>query len=311
MSPQELYPESAMPDQTSQAQDLGDLAAQVKNMAAEKKLAVVPAMPMANNGGFVVVLDQDDMTASEFCDLAVTAGAAIIYIQASGFDADRDLTMERNRYLDWENSEENTGLASLRQEASAHNGSIGEIALGFAADGILHSWVTTARWFDGFLERLQELEPDSDPRFARIPESEERELVERLASELAQMPEFKAAPTAAQRRRIAHAQPEIATLEADNRPGYRNAAFRAIHEAAETVAAEADSLYREVEGNLAQLAAECEATPSFRNAGSARARRERARDFLAEKAGGYPPPTRLLELFLDTPPLQNVRTGRH
>jgi hypothetical protein len=33
--------------------------------------------------------------------------------------------------------------------------------------------------------------------------------------------------------------------------------------------------------------------------------------FVAEKAGGYPPSARLLEPFLDTPPLQSVKTGRH
>jgi hypothetical protein len=99
-------------------------------------------------------------------------------------------------------------------------------------------------------------------------------------------------------------------LDSDTRPAYRQIAYKAIHQAEEQIAAEADSRYQEIEAKLADLAAECEATPVFRNAGSARARREHARDFLAEKAGGYPPPTRLLELFLDTPPLQRARAGR-
>jgi hypothetical protein len=317
MWPQQAQPPedeiSILPDQPAQPNpDIDELAAQMKNLVVGKQLVMIPAMPLQNNdSGFIVFLGQEDMSASEFRDVAVTAGAKLFYAQANAFDAERDLKVGRRRALAWQSSEEDPGLASLREEASVYNGRIGEIALGFAADGVLHCWIVTAPWYDRLVERLDGLEPTVNPMFEQMPEAEARALTDRLAQELIQMPEFRSAPTGAQRRRLARAQTEIAALEADTRPGYRHVAFQAIRQAEESLAAEADSRYREVEAKLADLAVECEATPTFRNARSSRARREHARDFLVEKAGGYPPPTRLLELFLDTPPLQKVSTGRH
>lgn len=273
---------------------------------------MIPAMPLGNpESGFAVFLRQEDMSASEFCDLAVATGTKIFYVETDPFDAERDLTVSRSRARPWQSNEEDPGLVSLREEASTYNGRIGEIELAFAAGGVLHIWTAKAPWYDHFIDRLKELDPGFNPMLERMPEAEERAVIDRLAQELSEMSEFKSAPTAAQRRRIARAQTEIATLDADTRPGYRSVAYRAIRQAEERVVTEADSRYREIEARLAQLAAECEAAPAFRNAGSARARRERARDFLAKKAGGYPPPARLLELFLDTPPLQKARTGGH
>jgi hypothetical protein len=126
------------------------------------------------------------------------------------------------------------------------------------------------------------------------------------------MPSFKSAATAGQRHRIARTQhAEIAALEDDRRPRYRQAAWEALRQAEMHVANEADRIYADMEGHLSDLAAEVAEDPSFRNAGSARARREHARDFITAKADGYPPPTRFLELLLDTPPLQRTKTGRY
>jgi hypothetical protein len=284
----------------------------MKDLVVGKQLVMIPAMPLQNNdSGFTVLLGQEDMSASEFCDVAVTAGAKLCYAQANAFDAERDLRVGRRRTLAWQSSEKDAGLAALREEASVYNGRIGEIALGFATDGVLHCWIVTAPWYDRFVERLDDLEPGVNPMFEQMPDAEAEALTDRLAQDLIQMPEFRSAPTAAHRRRLARTQTEIAALEGDARPGYRHVAYQVIRQAEESLAAEADSRYREIEARLADLAVECEASSTFRNARSARARRERARDFLVEKAGGYPPSTRLLELFLDTPPLQKVSTGRH
>ena len=308
-----------LPDQSAQPNSgIDELAGQMKDLVASRQFIMIPAMPLrSSESGFVVFLGQEDMSLSDFCDLAVAAGVKLFYVQNNVFDAERDLRVERRRpSLAWQGADEDSALVSLRQEASAYNGRIDEIALGFSTAGVLHCWVITAPWYNEFIERLEDLESEGlesavNPLLERMPEAEERALVDRLVQELIQMREFKAAPTAAQRGRLAHAQAEIAALEADTRPAYRHVAYEVIRQAGARVAAEADSRYREIEAGFADLAAECDATSAFRNAGSARARREHARDFLAEKAGGYPPPPRLLELFLDTPPLRKASTGRH
>lgn len=302
----------SIPDRAVQdSSDVDELVTRVTELVAARQFVTIPALPLrGDDSGFVVFLGPENMDVSEFCDLAVAAGAKIFYVQVNDFDAERHLAAT-SRARAWLREEENAGLISLREEASSFNGRPAAVQLGFAAAGVLHCWIARASWYDRFRERLEELETDTNPLFDEMPEAEERAMVDRLAQGLIQLPEFRSAPTAAQRRRIARAQSEIASLDTDTRPGYRRVAFQAIREAEERIASEADSRYREIEANFEELAAECEATQAFRSAGSARARREHARDFLTEKAGGYPPTTRLLELFLDTPPLQKSRTGRH
>src|SRR5215472_3572024 len=188
---------SVLPDQPAHPNsDIEELAAQMKDLVADKQLLMIPAMPQNNNSGFMVFLGHEEMSASEFCDLAVTAGAKLFYAQANTFDAERDLAesdlrVGRHRALPWQSSEEDAGLASLREEASVYNGRIGEIALGFAADGVLHCWIVTAAWYDRLVERLEGLEPDVSQMFGRMPEAEARALTDRLAQELIQMPEFQ------------------------------------------------------------------------------------------------------------------------
>jgi hypothetical protein len=294
--------------------DLDQLAAELSQLAESRELVLVPAIPhQSRNSGLLVVLSKSDISAAAFCDLAVAAGSRLLYSQAEPFDAEADLDQDLDADEDFgDGNDADAQLATLRDSAKAHNGHIGEIELGFAADGVLHVWIATAPWYDDLMARIEGIMPDADRGIQGIPSAEFRALVDRLAKELIEMPEFTSAPTAAQRRRLALTQhAEIAALDADNRSMQRLAAFQAISRAEMHIAAEVDRKYGEMEGQLTQLAAEFEATPSFRNAGSARARREYARDFLAEKSGGYPPPTRVLELFLDTPPLQRAKTGRH
>jgi hypothetical protein len=84
------------------------------------------------------------------------------------------------------------------------------------------------------------------------------------------------------------------------------AASRAVREVSGVTAAEAERIYGDMEGRLPELAAELAATPQFSSAGTAGARKQRAR-FLIEKTGGYPPTTRFFEFFLDTPPVQRSK----
>lgn len=295
---------------------IDDLAAQVKDILSSRQLVIVPAMPVRNNDSrFVVLLTQEDMSVGGFCDIAVAAGAKIMYVEARAFDAETDLTIKHRQEFDGQDVAEDGGLTSaLRREASVYNGRIGKMEVGFAANGVLHCWIVTAPWYDRFIERLKEQE--RQPAFvftAPTPEqlAEQRAAVDRLAQELAQIPEFRSARTYSQRRQVADSRPELAAMEFDTQSQADYFVSRAVSQAGQNLYAEAESRYREMEAGLEELAAEFAATPAFMNAGSGRARREHAKDFLAEKAGGFPPPTRVLELLLDTPPVRRARPGRH
>lgn len=309
--------------------EIDDFAAQVKDIVSSRQLAVVPAMPVRNSdSGFVVLLTQEDMSAGAFCDAAVAAGAKIMYVEAEAFDAETDLTIKPRQDFDGRDVEEDGGLTrTLRREASVYNGRIGKIEVAFAANGVLHCWIATAPWYDRFIERLKEQErsanqafvftpPAGQPEFvfrAPTPEqlAEQRATVERLAQELAQIPEFRSARTYSQRRQVVDSHPELAAMESDTPSQAGYLVSQAVAQAVRNLTAEADGRYRELETRLRELAVEFAATPAFMSAGSGRARREHAKDFLAERAGGFPPPTRMLELFLDTPPVQRARPGRH
>lgn len=231
-----------------------------------------------------------------------------MYVQAEAFDAETVLTLSRTADTPRYGAEEDPLLAALRRDASVYNGRIGTVVLGFAVSGVLHCWIVSAPWFERLEDRFEALKPDANRVAVFSPPTEEqRAKIDHLANNLAQMPEFRSAATASQRRRVALTQPEVAAMESDPSAGGRYLAYEVIRKAQETVATEAESRCREMEAMLRELAAEYAATPAFRNAGSSRVRREYARDFLTDKAGGYPPSTRLLELFLDTPPLQKAR----
>ena len=300
------------PNQSNSERSIIDeLAAEVPDLASSRNLVLIRALPLqGGESGFAVYLGDEDMSAKEFCDIAAEVGSKLLYFGIRDFNAEGDLSMGRRMRLHRRADTEDPALTALRHEASAYDGLSAEATLGFAANGVVHYWVTMTPWYAEYLNRLDNMLTDEDSPFERMPAAEEQAMVERLAQELVQLPEFKSAANAAQRRRVARAHPEITSLEADPRFGYHQVAFAAIQRANEIISEEADTKYGELEARLDELAAEFAATSVFRNAGSARARREHAKDFLVEKAGGYPIPARLLELFLDTAPLQVRNANR-
>jgi hypothetical protein len=301
-----------LPDKSNPNPSIDELAAEVPDLASSRNLVLIRALPLqSRESGFAVYLGDEDMSAADFCDIAAEVGAKLLYFGIRDFNAEDDLSVGRPGRLNRRTDTEDPVLTALRQEASAYDGLPAQATLGFASNGVVHYWVIMTPWYADYIDRLDNLQTGEVPLFERMPAAEEQAMVERLAQELAQLPEFKSAANAAQRRRVAQAQPEIAALEADPRFGYHRVAFAAVRRADELISAEADVKYRELEARLDELAAEFAATSVFRNAGSARARREHAKDFLIEKAGGYPLPTRLLELFLDTAPLQKTGPRRN
>jgi hypothetical protein len=70
---------SILSDQSAQLNPIIDeLATQVKELVSSRQLVMIPGMPLRNsNPGFVVILSNEDMSASDFCDAAVAAGVKL------------------------------------------------------------------------------------------------------------------------------------------------------------------------------------------------------------------------------------------
>ena len=291
---------------------LDQLLARISQMAEDCQLLQVPAMPVSPRPlGWVVVLGIDDLTAEDFIKLAAAAGARILYVRAEPFDADTYLDLE---FFDddsfvgavgWSSGGE---LARIREQSQHFNGRIGAVELGFAMNGVLHRWTATEEWHHQFTAMVGQVpEVERGGGFTlRDWTAQEQTAADRVADELSDLASFRAASYTGRGGVAREEHPQIAAWEGD--PRLQPLAQATVFKAGYRVQEQAERAHRAMEENLPELAAQFAATAAWQNAGSARARREHARDFLTAQAGGYPATTRLLELFLDTQPLQRKRT---
>ena len=255
------------PHEAMAAIDVDQLAAQIQQLALDLHLIVVPAMPLRNPNGWGLLAPLDDLSATDFCELASTAGAKLLYVSAEGCDAESEPELDAEEHGRSEPDETvHAQLAVLRRDAERFNGLIGQIAMAFVVEGVLHWWNVAADWYENLVDRVAELFPEEDLEVERLSDAEAQVLVERLTGELIALPAFRAATSSAQQQRVARAQhTEINALYEDQRPGYSRAAFRALQNAAELIAAQVENTYREMERNLPELAAELAATREFRD----------------------------------------------
>ena len=144
--------------------DVDQLAAQVAQLASNQQLAVVPATPLPVLGsGLLVLLGNNDMSAEDFCKLAATAGARLLYVQAEYFDAESEpeLSVEHNGSGQrWAPS---ASLAELRREAGRFNGRIHQLELAFTAGCVLHCWAVAAEWYADLVDHAGVLLLAEDP----------------------------------------------------------------------------------------------------------------------------------------------------
>lgn len=143
--------------------DVDRLAEQVRTLASSQNLWVVPATPVSVAGFWqLVLLGSDDLSAAEFCELAASSGARLLYVQIYPFDAgtDPDLGL-------WERTWSHQGpaddrLAGLNRDAQAFNGRICQLELAFAVGCILHCWSIAADWHSKLVDRAAGLIPRPD-----------------------------------------------------------------------------------------------------------------------------------------------------
>ncbi len=150
------------PRRPAAAIDVDRLAAEVTQLASSQRLVVVPATPVPRScSGHLVLLDNNDLSAADFCQLAATAGASLLYVQAEAFDSQSDPALSFGEY-DQGEPDRTVGakVVGLRREAERFNGRVRQLELAFAAGCVLHSWAVAADWYQGLMSRVAELLPE-------------------------------------------------------------------------------------------------------------------------------------------------------
>lgn len=143
--------------------DIDQLADHVQQVAVSRNLRIVPVTPVSTAGSCqLVLLGSDDLSATDFCELAASAGARLLYVQAEFFNAgtDPDLNL-------WGRTHARQGpagdmVAQLHRDAQLFNGRIRQLELAFAADCVLHCWAVAADWYSGLVDRAAMLVPRLD-----------------------------------------------------------------------------------------------------------------------------------------------------
>ena len=133
----------------------------MRQFAASWHLHVVPVVPVATGAScHLVLLGEDELTAKEFCELAVTAGARLLYIRADTFDAGTDPDLDLERYSDGtRGAEARESLAELCRDAQYYNGRLHQLELAFVTGCVLHCWAVAAGWYGGLVDRAAALLP--------------------------------------------------------------------------------------------------------------------------------------------------------
>lgn len=141
--------------------DIDQLAAQIAQLASSQQLIVVPVTPISQRGcGYLVLLDHNQLSAAEFCALAASAGARLLYVQTEDFNVRTDPSMivGGNEQAGHEPlfSDE---LADFRRYMEDFDGRIRQLELAFAVGCVLHCWAVAADWYVRLVDRAAELFP--------------------------------------------------------------------------------------------------------------------------------------------------------
>lgn len=285
--------------------DIDGLDHELRELAEGNGLMVVPRMladPETSEPGWFVTLDSDDIDLAGFCELAAAAGARLLYLRAELFDNEHDLLGIGNEVFD--DPDTSAQVSELREKAAVFNGRLPELDTAFAVHGVVHFWAVTTDWYARLLEEADRITREADeverPSSGRsLSGTERRTLRDRVVQELLTMPEFRAAPSQQKKWTVAQTiHSEIAKAAASEWSEEKSVIFDALRTAIAQAAMDCDRVYKELEKRLPELAMELVTVPVFREA-PALLRKEHAKDFLAEKAGGYRPPGRTVEMLLN------------
>jgi hypothetical protein len=139
--------------------DIERLAAQVPQFASRERLTVVPVTPVSQKGwGYLVLLDHSHLNAAEFCALAASAGAKLLYFQTEDFNVRTDPSvMVGGSGLGRRVASVSDELTEFRRYVESFDGRIRQLELAFVVGGVLHCWAVAADWYLDLVDRAAQL----------------------------------------------------------------------------------------------------------------------------------------------------------
>lgn len=291
---------------------LSDLTEQIPQWAEEHGLVPIPALP-----GDFVGLERDgvplsDLGARECVALAARLGARGLYFEAETFHPDLFVPLDEEEEEEEELSDQlRTNLKELRKAARRHTGQLESVGIFFCSGIIPHGWVQEASWMQELEVKRNEFNvaraEERQEQRAQLAEQREEAVaqqekdVRKLAMTLAQDETFRAAKRT-QRMSVAErafpAGPEVLE-DREAAVAHRRLLYGAVDAAGLMVDEAAARIFQDYESRLEELAKMIEDVDALQGARTAATRRIRIRDFLTQRSGGYPAPTRTVDLLLE------------
>jgi hypothetical protein len=257
---------------------LNEVLEQTRELAEQTGLIIYPALP--GQIDTYSPLAATAMDAAAFVDLAHRCGSALLYVYRDIALVDPD--SDTDSFSDDDESIDST-TAALQAEATALEGRVAAVVLGFPHAGVVHTWTTAAPWastFDTVCEYLADQTGDDDHFIpTRYTSTIEQAKVQEIAKRLAQLTEV--------RRKGAFSldatdDPELAELVAED-----SRATFAIREALNNIiSTERETLEAELSGGLASHATELAAQRDFRAARTVAMRRRLTENYLRTLTNG-------------------------
>ncbi|MFJ5657494.1 hypothetical protein ACIQD5_29745 [Streptomyces microflavus] len=304
-----------VPTQRSVAIDLQDLDQQIPDLAREHSLIPLNSAPAP--AGPHVMLSTDTFSPASFMAAAHQGGARFLYYESDRFSAEAFAVIDPGdddveEHLD---SEAKRKLKRIRRAAKSRHEQLSAIGMCFVADGVAHYWFEEAPWFcelqsqwEDFMTqyRVTEQLREEDEQ-ARI-DSE----IARIAEELQDRPDFRAATKRSHHRDIARtAYPPPADADDEDLQRHQRVVDWATTQAAETVERAARRIYAAHELALQILAEEITHSGILAGATTVAARTLLIQDFLAAKSDGYAAPKRTIDLLLTKVQLLRPKKSNH
>lgn len=304
---------SAQIPRSRTATSLHDLTEQIPKWAEEHELVPIPALPSVfEELDDVGVTLSDDVDAQEYVALAARLGARGLYFEAETFHPDLFVPLDEEQEEEEELSDRLRGLLKdLRKAARRHTGQLESVGMFFCVGIVPHGWVQEAPW-------MQELEAKRDEfnqvraeekleQRAQVAEQREEaaaqqeKAVRKLAKELAGDETFRAAKRTqrvAVADRIHPAGPEV-NEDRDAAMAHRRLINAAVDAAGLKVDEDAARIFQDYENRLEDLAGMIDDIDALQGARTAATKRIRIRDFLTQRSGGYPAPSRTVDLLFE------------